>query len=194
MSQCVEIGGAGAVAHPKPFLTSPFKPGVISLALGTQGIGALKAKTAPVNRKAVVAWKGYVFGAAAVFLPIVPAFVAAGTDSGFRFPERTAELLARPAIVGSLPVLIHSKASRTDRVTNWQLLRAPGVAFVERYESLAVIDVLDQVVDFLCVITLITQKSTRPNRQNIIGVTEDILNDRSIGNVGGSGQLVKGKS
>ena len=54
MGQGIEIGRAGAAAHPQPLLAGGLEAGSVSLALGTQGIGSLKIEAVAVNGKPVV--------------------------------------------------------------------------------------------------------------------------------------------
>ena len=75
VGQRIEIGRAGAVAYPQPLLAGGLEMGVVSLALGTQGIGSLKIEAAAVNGKPVVHGDCLVFGTAPVLLSVVPIFV-----------------------------------------------------------------------------------------------------------------------
>ena len=72
MGQGIEIGRAGAAAHPQPLLAGGLEAGIVSLALGTQGIGSLEIEAAAVDGKPVVRGDGSVFGTAPVLPAIVP--------------------------------------------------------------------------------------------------------------------------
>ena len=75
VGQCIEVCRACAVAHPQPFLTCGFEAGIVTLALCTQGVCSLETEAAAVNGKPIIVWKGLVFRAAPVFLPVIPVFV-----------------------------------------------------------------------------------------------------------------------
>ena len=74
MGQGIEIGRAGAAAHPQPLLAGGLEAGIVSLALGTQGIGSLEIEAAAIDGKPVVCGDGLVFGTASVLLSVVPTF------------------------------------------------------------------------------------------------------------------------
>ena len=71
----------------------------------------------PVNGKSVVCWNGLIFGAAPVFLPIVPVFVVAGANTSLRLAEGAAVFLAGTPIVGGFAVLVHGEPGLADRIT-----------------------------------------------------------------------------
>lgn len=70
MSKGIEIGGAGSVANPEPFLSRGFETGIVAPTLGTQGIYALKMQAFPITGKSVVRRDVLVFRTATVFLPL----------------------------------------------------------------------------------------------------------------------------
>ena len=140
MSQRVEVRRACAAAHPQPFLTCGFEAGIVALALCTQGVSPFKIETAAVNGKSVVHRNGLILGAAPVFLPIVPVFVAAGANTSLRLAERTAVFLAGTPIVGRLAVLVHGKPSLADRITGRKRFRDFLTAWIEGDKRLALID------------------------------------------------------
>lgn len=74
-------------------------------ALGSQGVSSLEIETTAVNGKPIVCGDSLVFGAAPVFLPIVPVLVAARTSAGFGLAEGTAEFLACASVIGCFPSL-----------------------------------------------------------------------------------------
>ena len=117
MSQGVEVCRAVSVTHPQPFLTCGFEAGIVTLTLRPQGVSPLKIEAAAVNGKSVVCWNGLILGAAPVFLPIVPVFVAAGTNTGLGLAERAAVFLAGTPIVGGFAVPVHRQPGRADRIT-----------------------------------------------------------------------------
>ena len=89
----VEIGSAYGVAYPETLLTGGLKTRIVTFTFGTQGVNALEAETFTVNGKAVVVRYGFIFGAPAVFLSVVPVSVVAGALPGLGATKRTAEFL-----------------------------------------------------------------------------------------------------
>lgn len=118
MGQGIEIGRAGAAAHPQPLLAGGLEAGIVSLALGTQGIGSLEIEAVAVNGKPVVRGDGSVFGTAPVLPAIVPVFVVTGTSAVLGLPEGTAEFLAGAPVVCCFSILVHGEASVTDWVAH----------------------------------------------------------------------------
>ena len=118
MGQCIEVCRAGSVTHPQPFLTCGFEAGIVSFALCTQGIDTLKTQAFPVNGKSVIRGDDPVFNAPPVFLPVIPVFVVAGTNTGLGLTERAAEFLPGTMIVGSFAILVHGEACLADRIAN----------------------------------------------------------------------------
>ena len=118
MGQGIEIGRAGAAAHPQPLLAGGLEAGIVSLALGTQGIGSLEIEAVAVNGKPVVQGGGSVFGTAPVLPAIVPVFVVTGTSAVLGLPEGTAEFLAGAPVVCCFSILVHGEASVTDWVAH----------------------------------------------------------------------------
>ena len=66
VGQCVEVCGAGAVAHPQPFLSRRLKAGIVTLTLCTQGVCSLETEAAAVNGKPVIRGDDPVFNATPV--------------------------------------------------------------------------------------------------------------------------------
>ena len=93
MSQGIQIGGAASITNPEAFLTGNLKAGVVTFTFGAQCISPLETGAFPVNGKPVGIRYGSVFGAAFVFLAIVPVFVVTGAATCFGLAERTAKLL-----------------------------------------------------------------------------------------------------
>ncbi len=92
----------------------------------------------------------FVFGTAPVFLTVVPIFVVTGAAPWFGLPERAAKLLAQTSVsIGRLAVLVHGEAPIANGIASREFLGIFGIAFVHRNESLTIVDILDQVVDFL---------------------------------------------
>ena len=89
----VEIGGAVGIAYPKALLPGGFETGIVALTLGTQGVNTLEAEALAVDGKAVVIGDGFVLGAAAILLAVVPVSVVARALPGLGFAERTTEFL-----------------------------------------------------------------------------------------------------
>ncbi len=191
VGQSVQIGGAFAIPNPKALLPGSLKAGVVAFTFRAQGISPLEKGAVPVNGKSVVIGDRLVFGTAPVFLAVVPVFVVTGTDTGFGLPEGTAEFLAGASVIRGFAVLVHGKTRIANRVAGRQLLRILCVALVERYESIAIVDILNQVVDFLYVIALITQETALLNGKGMVGVGEYLLNNSRIRRIGRGGQFVK---
>ena len=118
MGQCIEVCRAVSVTHPQPFLTCGFEARIVTLALCTQGVCSLETEAAAVNGKSVIRGDDPVFNAPPVFLPVIPVFVAAGTNTGLGLTEWAAVFLAGTPIVGRLSVLAHGEACLADRIAN----------------------------------------------------------------------------
>ena len=56
MGQGIEIGRAGAAAYPQPLLAGGLEAGIVSLALGTQGIGSLEIEAVSDRWKTYSLW------------------------------------------------------------------------------------------------------------------------------------------
>ena len=93
MGQRIEVCRTCAFAHPQPFLTRRLKAGIVTLTLCTQGVCSLETEAAAVNGKPVIRGDDPVFNATPVFLPVIPAFVVAGANTGFGLTEGAAEFL-----------------------------------------------------------------------------------------------------
>ena len=156
----IEVGSAYGVAHPKAFLTGSLKAGIVTLALCTKRVDTLKTEAVPVNGKPVIVRNGLVFGAATVFSAVVPVFVAARAFTGFGVSEGTAVFLSQATFASRLSVLSHGKTGITDRIAGSEGYCFPGIAFVQRDDRFAVVDVPNRVVNVLCVIPLIANEST----------------------------------
>jgi len=57
-----------------------------------------------------------------------------------------------------------AKARIANGIASREFLGIFGIAFVQRDEGLAIVDIHDQVVDFPYIVALITQESTLPGR------------------------------
>ena len=99
MSQGIQVGGASGVTDPKALLAGSLKARIAAFTFGTKGISPLKLRAFPVNGKTIVRRDRFVFGAALVFLSVVPVFVVAGTTLRLGMTEGTTELLADSSIV-----------------------------------------------------------------------------------------------
>ena len=131
MGQCVEVCRACAVAHPQPFLTCGFEAGIVTLTLCTQGVCPLETEAAAVNGKSVVCWNGLILGAAPVFLPVIPVFVAARVNTGLGLAEGTAEFLPNsPSAIGGLAIFVHGEACLADRIASRQRFRGFRAAWI----------------------------------------------------------------
>lgn len=158
MGQRIQVGSTAAVANPKAFLTGSLKAGVVSFTFSTQGISALELRTISVNGKAVVVGNGFVFGAAQVFLAIVPVFVVAGAGARFGLPEGAAKFLACASVVRGFSIFVHGKASVAKEIANRQLFRVFDIVFVQRDNGVSLIDIFYQVIDGFHIVALVTQE------------------------------------
>ena len=122
MGYCVEIRSACTVPYPHTFLTCGFEAGIVTLTLCTQGVCSLETEAATVNGKSVVIGNGFIFGAAPVFLPVVPVFVVTRANAGLGLAERAAVFLAGTPIVGGFAVLVHGEPGLADRITGRKCL------------------------------------------------------------------------
>ena len=175
---------------PQALLSRGLEARIVSFTFSAQGIRSLEIKTATVNRKPVVCGNGPVFGAAPVFLSVVPIFVVAGTNTVFGLAERTAELLACAPVIRRFPVLVHGKSGVTDRVARGKIPVPFSIALFERDEGFAGINRFDGIVDILRVITLIRKEGTLPQRNRLVGCSEDISSNSGIHDIGRSGQHI----
>lgn len=98
----------------------------------------------------------------------------AGTAAGFGLSERTAELLSGSAVIGSFAVLVHHKTGVTDRSTGRQFFRILGITLVERDITLAIINILNCVVNSLNIIGFVGDKGTFLNRQILVCVFKNV--------------------
>ena len=108
----VQIGSAVAVTNPKTLLAGTLKAGIIPLAFRAERVNALETQAISINGKTVIIGDGLVLCTAAVFLAVVPVFVAAGTFAGFGLAEGAAEFLAGTIIVGGFAIQIKLPAGR----------------------------------------------------------------------------------
>lgn len=77
MSDGIEVFGGLAISDPKPLLPGGFEAGVVSFAFGTQGINGFESNGIPVNGKPVIIGNRDIFGAAAMFFPVMVSLVFA---------------------------------------------------------------------------------------------------------------------
>ena len=92
---------------PKAVPGSFFESGVVAFTFCTQGVGSFEAQTLSVNGAPVIRRNGLIFGAAPVFLPVVPIFVVTRTDGCLGLPEGTAEFLSEPTMsIRSFSILL----------------------------------------------------------------------------------------
>lgn len=191
MGQGIEVGRTCPITDPQAFLAGCFESGVISLALGAQGVGSLEIGTGTVNGKPVVSGDGFVFGAASVFLSIVPIFVVAGTFTGLGLAKGAAEFLAGAPVIGRFSVLVHGEARIADRIANGEFLRIFCIARVERNHSIPFVNVFHQMIDRIRIVTFIPKEGTFPEGEGKVGGGEDFLNNGGIRHIGGGGQFVE---
>ncbi len=179
--------------NPKSDLASILEPGVVAFTLRTQRVGALEGSAESVDGETGIVGDGDIPGAAAILLPIVPVFVIAGTGSGLGLSEWAAEFLAGTAIVGSFAILAHGEAGIAKEIADGQLCRVFGIPPVERDAGIALVDVVDNVVDDFDVIGFVGDKGAFPNRNDSTWRFEDVESDGGISDIGGSRQLVDGR-
>ena len=93
MSNAVEVLCCVHAVNPETFLAGILETGIITLDFSPHGINLFECDAFSVDGKSVVVRQGHIFGAATVFLAVVPIFVIAWAGTGFRTLERTAILL-----------------------------------------------------------------------------------------------------
>ena len=195
MSQRIEVCRAGSIAHPQAFLTCGFEAGIVTLTLCTQGVCPLETEAAAVNGKSVVCWNGLILGAAPVFLPVIPVFVAARVNTGLGLAEGTAEFLPNsPSAIGGLAIFVHGEACLADRIASRKRFRGFRAAWIEGDKSFPIIDRFHGVVDAFHIVALIRKKGTPLQRENLVGCGEDVNGNCGIHDVGLGGQLVERQS
>ena len=125
------------------------------------------------------------------FFPLFQFIVVAQADTVLGLTGEAAELLAEAifASVKNRSILSHGKTSVAVKTARGQFVRVLCIAFIQRDNGIALINVPDQMVDILCVVTFVTQEGTLPERKNRIGGSEDLLHNGGICHVGGSGQF-----
>ena len=125
------------------------------------------------------------------FFPLFQIIVVAQADTVLGLTGEAAELLAEAnfASVKNRSILSHGKTSVAVKTARGQFVRVLCIAFIQRDNGIALINVPDQMVDILCVVTFVTQEGTLPERKNRIGGSEDLLHNGGICHVGGSGQF-----
>ena len=191
----VQIGGTVCVTNPKTFLTGSLKAGVVAFTFGAKGISPLEMRAFPVNGKPVGLRDRFVFGAAPVFLSVVPVFVVTGTAAGFGLAERTAKLLAQAAMtIGSLPVFVHGKTRIADGIASREFLWVFCIALVQRNHSISLVNILYQIIDRFHIVPLVAQEGTFLKGNGIVGSSEYFLNNRRIRRIGGGGQFINGQA
>ena len=190
MRNRIEIVSAIAVTDPKTFLTSSFETGIVTLAFCPKRVDTLKVEAVPVNGKPVIVRNGFVFGAPPVFLAIVPVLVAARTFAGFRVSEWAAVFLTQAAFASRLSVLSHGKAGFTDRIAGSKVHCFPGVAFVQRDDRFAVVDVPNRVVNVLGVIPFVADEGAFLYGDHFIRTLQYGFDHGRVCNIGRCGQLI----
>lgn len=193
MGECVEIGSAYSVMHPKPLLSRGFETGVVSLALRAQGVGSLEIEAAAFDGKPVVCGDRLVFGAAPVFLSVVPILVVTGTNAGSGLAEGTAEFLAGASVIRCFSVLVHGKARVTDWIARGEYFAALSDALFERDKGFAGINRFHGIVDVLRVIALIGKERALPQGNRLVSCGEDVGSNSGIHNVGWRCQFIQGQ-
>ena len=194
MSDGIEVFRAIAVMDPKSGLTGILEAGVIAFTFGAEGVGALEGSAGSVDGKSVIIGYGDVFCTAAVLLTIVPILVIARTLTGLGLAEGAAELLAGTTIIGCLAILVHGETGLTKEVSGRQFGGILSVSPVEWDNSFALVNIADSVVYGLGVITLVGDKGTFLDRDDLVGSLEDVQSDGGIGDIGRRGDLVNGQA
>ena len=193
--QRVQVGSTVCVTNPKTFLAGSLEAGVVTFAFGAQGIRAFEVGAVPVNGKSVGIWDSFVFGAASVFLAIVPVFVVTGAAVGFGLAERTTELLARTAMaIGSLTIFVHGKAGVAEGIAGRKFFRVFCIAFVQWNDSFTPADVFYQVVEGGHIIGFVTQEGTLLKRDEMVGSGKYFPRNGRIRHIGGGSQFIKGQA
>ena len=168
VSQSVQICRALPITDPKPFLASFFESGVVAFTFCTQGVGSFEAQTLRRN--------GLVFGAAPVFLSVVPIFVVTRTDGCLRLPEGTAEFLSEPTMsIRSFSILAHRQPSFANGIADCQFLWLFGASVVQRDHGFSLINIFHSVVEIAHIITFVRKKGALPDGKDLVAGREDIF-------------------
>lgn len=191
MGERIQVGGTSPITHPETFLSGGLKAGIVTLTLGAQGVGAFETQTFPVNGKSVIIGNSLVFGAAPVFLAIIPVFVVTRTTPALGVPERAAEFLSGTPIVPGFAVLVHSEPGLADQISGRQLFYVFCVAFVERNYRLTLINIFHQMVNATHIVGLVRKKSTLSDRQDAVCGSKDFFGNAGIGTICNSGQFIE---
>ena len=171
MSGRVKVLSGSKIAHPEALLAGSLETGIVRLTLGTQRIDGFERDRSAVNGKAVVVRNGDVFGAATVFLAVVPAFVITGTDGIGRMGtlKGTAKLLTGASMFREFTIPMHGKTGIADGISNREFLEVFHTARVKRDKAIAVINITDSVVEGLDIIPLVGEEVTFMQRKSRIG-------------------------
>lgn len=187
----VKIGSAVGVAYPKTLLPSGFETGVVPLALGAQRVNAFEAEAFAVDGEAVVVRQGFIFGATAVLLSVIPVLVVAWTIAGFGIAERTAELLPQSTLTTRFAVFMHGEASFADGIAGREPGGIFGVALVKRNNGVAAIKLPHCAVNVFFVIGLVADEGALIDGKCHFRSGKDILGDGSIVDVGWRCQFIE---
>ena len=195
VSQSVQICRALPITDPKPFLASFFESGIVAFTFCTQGVGSFEAQTLSVNGAPVIRRNGLVFGAAPVFLSVVPIFVVTRTDGCLRLPEGTAEFLSEPTMsIRSFSILAHRQPSFANGIADCQFLWLFGASVVQRDHGFSLINIFHSVVEIAHIITFVRKKGTLPDGKDLVAGREDIFCGRSICHICRGRQFIKRQS
>lgn len=192
MSQRIEVCRAGSIAHPQAFLTCGFEAGIVALTFRPQGVSPFKVETAAVNGKPVIIGNGLVFRAAPVLLAVIPAFVAAGTNTGLGLAEGAAVFLPdSPSAIGGLAIFVHGEPCLADRITGRKRFQDFRAAWIEGNKRLTLIDRFYRIVDAFRIVALIAEEGTPLQREDLVGCGKDVNGNCGIHDVGWGGQFVE---
>lgn len=189
MRDGVQVGGTVSIPNPKALLTGGLKTGVVTLALGAQGIDRFEVYAVPVDGKPVIVRNGDILGATSVLLAIVPISMITGAATGFGTFEGTAELLSGAVVVGEPAITVHGKPGITEGRAGGQLLNVLSVSGIDRDEAFPGKLIVDHVVDSLDIIPSITDEVAFLNGKEIICLSQHFHSDLVVKDIGGGGHL-----
>ena len=185
MRNGVEIFSRLSVSDPKSFLGGGFELGVIPLTLCSQGIDRLKGNGIPLDGEPVIIRQCHIFCTACGFGTLVETFMTAWTVMQMRCTlVRTAVFLPGMSVIRKLSVPVHGKPGFADGRAAGNLVWILRVSLVEWDYTVAVVNIMNGVVDRFHIISLIRNKGAFLYRQVSTGFLQDIQSNGGICHIG----------
>ena len=190
MGNGVEVFDGFTVSDPKALLAGGLKAGIVAFALGSQGIDGLKSDGAPIDGEPVVVGDGDVFGAAPVFLAVIPIFMVTRTRIGFGVFVRATEFLSGFSVFAEFTVAPHSQARVANGVAHGQWLWIFGISWINGNKTVALILLPDGVVNCFDVKSLVADERTLLDGNKFIRFLQNLKGDRAVGHIRRGGHFV----